>query len=100
MSTAWPGPGRGDAGAFDVHAALTELRERNPNVVAIDVLYLLTTAFFTHLALRGFWATAIAAIPLVTLLYFGWESSRAFFGAQLVLIVATVVATVAGIVPL
>ena len=95
------GPGTRSAaqrirGSFDPE----ELRRRNPNAVAMDVLYLLTTAFFAYLALQGFWPAVIAAIPLATLLYFGGKSSAPFFFAQLLLIGLTVVASSAGVVPL
>lgn len=66
----------------------------------MDVLYLLTTAFFAHLFVRGFWPAVIAAVPLAALLYFGWLSSRAFFATQLVVIVAAVAATYGGLLPL
>jgi len=88
--TDWFGTG------FDVE----ELRRRNPNAVAMDVLYLLTTSFFAHLAVRGFWPVVIAAAPVATLLYFGLRSSLSFFVAQLLVIVLTVVASAAGLVPL
>ncbi|PSP75323.1 hypothetical protein BRC81_16155 [Halobacteriales archaeon QS_1_68_20] len=77
-----------------------EIRSRNPSAVAMDVLYLFTTAFFTTLAVRGFWPAVIAATPLVGMLYFGWNSSRPFFVTQLVVIVLTVIATAAGLVPI
>jgi hypothetical protein len=82
-------------GSFDPE----ELRRRNPNAVAMDVLYLLTTAFFAYLALQGTWPAVIAAIPLATLLYFGGKSSPPFFFAQLLLIVLTVLADTGGLIP-
>lgn len=77
-----------------------EFRRRNPNAVAMDVLYLLTTAFFVYLALQGFWPAVIAFVPLATLLYFGVKSSTPFFVAQLLAIAITAVAASAGLVPL
>lgn len=65
----------------------------------MDVLYLLTTAFFGHLALHGFWPAVIAAAPLGALLYFGWESSRPFFATQILSIALAAGATIAGFVP-
>jgi hypothetical protein len=83
-------------GALD----LEELRRRNETAVLMDVLYLVTVAFFAVMLTRGFWPTIIAAIPLITLLYFGWSSSRAFFVAQVLTIGATVAASVAGVLPI
>ena len=83
-------------GSFDPE----ELRRRNPNAVAMDVIYLLTTAFFAYLALQGTWPAVIAALPLAALLYFGGKSSPPFFFAQLLLIVLTVIAESAGLVPI
>lgn len=83
-------------GAFD----LEELRRRNEIAVLMDVLYLVTVAFFAVMLTRGFWPVAIAAIPLSALLYFGWSSSRAFFIAQVLTTVATVAASTAGVLPL
>lgn len=77
-----------------------ELRRRNASAVTIDILYLFTTAFLATLAVRGFWPAIIAALPLVTFLYFAWNSSRVFFLANLVAIALSVVATEAGIMPL
>lgn len=83
-------------GAFDVE----ELRRRNRVSVGMDVLYLVTTGFFAILAIKGFWPALIAGIPLATLLYFGWSSSKAFFIAQLLAIVVAVLAEFAGLIPL
>lgn len=66
----------------------------------MDVLYLFTTAFLATLAVRGFWPAMIATLPLATFLYFAWNSSRAFFFANLVAIALTAAATEAGVVPL
>lgn len=77
-----------------------EFRRRNEVAVGMDVLYLVTTGFFAVMLTRGFWPAVIAAVPLLTLLYFGWSSSRAFFIAQVLTVVATVVASAAGVLPL
>ncbi|WP_254768673.1 hypothetical protein [Salinilacihabitans rarus] len=77
-----------------------ELRRRNGSAVAMDVLYLFTTAFLATLAIRGFWPAVIAALPLATFLYFAWHSSRPFFVTNLVVIAATAAATEAGLMPL
>ena len=77
-----------------------ELRRRNRSAVAIDVLYLFTTAFFATLFVRAFWAAVFAALPLATLLYFAWRSTTAFFVAQLLVIVLSVGVTYAGLLPL
>ncbi len=100
VAAARPDGGRPDARSFDARVTIKELRERNVNAVAMDVLYLLTTAFFAHLFVRGFWPAVIATIPLSTFLYFGWRSSRAFFAVQVVAIGAAIAATYAGVVPL
>lgn len=90
------GAGRSLGRAFDPE----ELRRRNPNALAIDVLYLFTTAFLATLLVRGFWPAVIATFPLATMLYFAWKSTTAFLVAQIVVIVATIVATYAGLLPL
>ena len=77
--------------------SLEELRRRNRVAVGMDVLYLVTTGFFAHMAVRGFWPAVIAAVPLVTLLYFGWSASRPFFVTQVLTIAATVAVTFAGV---
>ncbi|WP_242695412.1 hypothetical protein [Halomontanus rarus] len=76
-----------------------ELRRRNASTVAIDVLYVFTTAFLATLALRGFWPAVIAGLPLVTFLYFAWKSSRIFFLANFAVIALTVAATEADLLP-
>lgn len=101
-------------GAFD----LEELRRRNEVAVGMDVLFLVTVAFFAYMTTVAWgeyhvpvfattfviphpgWPAAIAAVPLVTLLYFGWASSRAFFVAEVLTIGAAVAAAVVGVVPL
>ena len=80
----------------------------------MDILYLITIAFFTVLATHAWaplsipfvpiwipfsWPMVVALIPLAGLLYFGWRSSIAFFLAQLGIIVLTIAAVSAGIVP-
>ncbi|WP_233710756.1 hypothetical protein [Natronococcus pandeyae] len=77
-----------------------EIRRSSANAVAVDILYVFTTAFFATLAVRGFWPALIAALPIAVLLSFAWMSSRLFFLANVVVIVATVAATRAGLVPL
>ena len=77
--------------------AMLERPEEPINAVVMDVLDVLTTVFFGHLAMRGAWPAAIAAAPLATLLYFGWESSRPFFAVQIVSLALIAVATEAGI---
>lgn len=77
-----------------------EIRRSSANAVAVDFLYVFTTAFFATLAVRGFWPALIAALPLAVLLSFAWMSSRLFFVTNLLVIVATVAATRAGLLPL
>ena len=90
----------GGSGAGEFSILLEEFRRRNASAVAMDVLYLFTTAFLATLAVRGFWPAMIAALPLGTFLYFAWNSSRAFFVANLVAVGVAAVATEAGVVPL
>ncbi|PSP27823.1 hypothetical protein BRC65_03955 [Halobacteriales archaeon QH_2_65_14] len=99
MSRTQPDDGHADQ-RFPPSVSIEEFRRRNLSAVAIDVLYLFTTAFFATLFVRGFWPAVIAGISMATLLYFAWRSSWAFFLAQLVAIVLAVVATVAGVLPL
>jgi hypothetical protein len=87
-STALP-----SAGGFD----LEELRRRNAIAVGMDLLCLVTTAFFAHMFVRGFWPAVIAALPLGAFLYFGWHSSKAFFLAQVLTVAVTVAATMMGL---
>ena len=77
-----------------------ELRRRNLSAVAIDVLYLFTTAFLATVAVRGLWPAVIVALPLATLLYFSWQSTTAFFVAQILVIALSVAATLLGVMPL
>ncbi|MFP8952980.1 hypothetical protein ACLI4Z_08425 [Natrialbaceae archaeon A-arb3/5] len=77
-----------------------EIRRSSVNAVAVDVLYVFTTAFFATLAIRGFWPAIIAALPIAVLLSFAWMSSRLFFLANVLVIAVTVGATRAGYVPL
>ncbi|MFC4436435.1 MULTISPECIES: hypothetical protein [Natrialbaceae] len=77
-----------------------EVRRSSANAVAVDFLYVFTTAFFATLAVRGFWPALIAALPIAVLLSFAWMSSRLFFLTNVVVIVVTVGATRAGMVPL
>lgn len=81
-------------GGFD----LEELRRRNAIAVGMDLLCLVTTGFFAHMAVRGFWPAVIAAVPLGAFLYFGWHSSKAFFLTQVLTIAVTVVVTMMGLV--
>jgi|GEM_PF-6929511 len=70
-----------------------ELRRRNFVAVSMDVLILITTGFLAILFTKGFWAGMIGLIPVGTLLYFGWSSSKAFFVSQLLAIALAFVAT-------
>ena len=74
-----------------------ELRRRNRVAVGMDLLFLLTTGFFAHMAVRGLWPAVISAVPLATLLYFGWSSSKPFFVSQALTVAVTVAATVVGV---
>lgn len=66
----------------------------------MDVLYLVTTGFFAHMFVRGVWPAAVAAIPLVALLYFGWHSSKPFFVTQVLAVLVAAIATLTGVVSL
>lgn len=79
---------------------LEEMRRRNRVAVGIDALYLVTTGFFGYMFVMGLWSAAIAAVPMAAFLYFGWNSSKPFFVAQLLTIAVTVVAAVTGFLPL
>lgn len=81
--------------AFD----LEELRRRNPLSLGMDALILFTTGFLAILFTKGAWPAAIAVVPTVALLFFGWSSSRAFFVAQLLAVAVVVLATVVGPLP-
>lgn len=89
--------GRGLRDAVAVHGE--EVRRRNASALAVDVLYVFTTAFLATLAVRGFWPAAIAAAPLATFLYFAWKATRPFFLANLLAAVLVAVAGGVGIVP-
>ncbi len=78
---------------------LGETLRRNPNALAMDLLFLFTIAFFAHHLPLGWWPAAIASLPLAALLYFGWRASRAFFGLELLVIAGTVVLTRSGTFP-
>ena len=96
----------------DVGLLVEEFRRRNVAAVAMDLLYLFTIAFFSVMLTMAWeevsvgpiwisfsWPAVIGAIPLVLLLYFGWRSSKAFFLSQLLVIVLTVLASSAGLLP-
>lgn len=70
-----------------------ELRRRNASTVAVDLLYLFTTAFLATLAVQGLRPAAIAALPLLAFLYFSWHASRPFFLANAAVIVLAIAAT-------
>ena len=100
MSDSPPGAERSDQAPLGRTVDLEEFRRRNPSAVAIDLLYLFTTAFLATLFVRGVWPAVIATVPLATLLYFAWRSTPAFFLAQILAAVLAVVATYAGVLPL
>lgn len=77
-----------------------EWRRRNAVAVGMDLLYLVTTAFFAHMFVRGFWPAVIASLPLAAFLYFGWYSSKPFFASQVLTAVAVGAATVTGVLSL
>lgn len=85
---------RSSASLFD----LEELRRRNAIAVGMDLLYLVTTGFFAHMFVRGFWPAVIAAVPLGAFLYFGWHSSKPFFLTQVLTIAVAAAATMMGLV--
>lgn len=89
------GPRIPAASSFNVE----ELRRRNPVALSMDVLFLLSTAFFVILFVKGFWPAVIAGVPLAAMLYFGWKSSAAFFIAQAVFIVGALVVWRTGMAP-
>ena len=97
----------------DIGLLIEEFRRRNVAAVAMDLLYLFTVAFFAVMLTMAWeeisigplwisfsWPAVIGIIPLGLLLYFGWRSSKPFFLAQLLVIVLTVVASSAGLLPL
>ena len=77
-----------------------ELRRRNASAVAMDILYLFTTAFLAALAVQGFWPAVIAALPLGTFLYFSWHSSFPFFVSNIAVIALALAAGEAGLLPI
>lgn len=77
-----------------------EIRRSSANAIAVDLLYVFTTAFFATLAVRGFWPAVIAALPIAVLLSFAWMSSRLLFITNVLVVVVTVAVTRAGYVPL
>jgi len=70
-----------------------ELRRRNLVSLGMDLLILVTVGFLAILFTKGFWASMLAVIPVATLLYFGWASSKAFFVSQLLAIGVALLAT-------
>lgn len=78
----------------------TELGRRNPMAVAMDLLFLFTVAFFALHLVRGLWPAVIGGIPLIFLLYFGYQSSIPFFLAQVITAVSAVIASYMGWLPL
>ncbi|MCU4925654.1 hypothetical protein OB905_06595 [Halobacteria archaeon AArc-dxtr1] len=95
------GAGDSDSSVLDPLLVVgQEIRRSSANAVAVDVLYLFTTAFFATLAIRGFWPAMIAALPLAVLLAFALMSSRLFFITNVIVLALTVAATRAGYVPL
>ncbi|WP_254863238.1 hypothetical protein [Halovivax gelatinilyticus] len=77
-----------------------EIRRSSANAVAVDVLYVFTTAFFATLAVRGTWPALIAGLPLVVMLAFAWMSSRLFLLTNLIGVGLAVVLTRLGYIPL
>ncbi|WP_241175182.1 hypothetical protein [Natronolimnobius sp. AArcel1] len=77
-----------------------EIRRSSANAVAVDFLYVFTTAFFATLAIRGTWPALIALLPIAVLLSFAWMSSRLFFLTNMLVIGVAVVVTRAGYMPL
>ena len=76
-----------------------ELRRRNLVSLGMDVLILVTTGFLAILFTMGLWPAVIGAVPMVALLYFGWASSKAFFVAQVLAIIVSLIGTVTGTLP-
>lgn len=68
--------------------------------MGMDLLLLVTVGFFAILAGYGLWPAVIAAVPLLTMLYFGLRSSPAFFLAELLAMVLAVAGSYTGIIPL
>lgn len=80
-------------GAFRRMFDPEELRRRNLVSLGMDLLILVTVGFLAILFTKGFWASMLAVIPVATLLYFGWASSKAFFVSQLLAIGVALLAT-------
>ncbi|SDF33916.1 hypothetical protein SAMN04488067_103247 [Halorubrum xinjiangense] len=76
-----------------------ELRRRNLVSLGMDVLILVTTGFLAILFTMGFWPSVIGVVPMATLLYFGWASSKAFFVAQALAIAVSLLGTATGTLP-
>ena len=76
-----------------------ELRRRNLVSLGMDVLILVTTGFLAILFTMGLWPAVIGAVPMAALLYFGWASSKAFFVAQALAVVASITGAVTGVLP-
>jgi hypothetical protein len=81
-------------------AGVTELRRRNRRAVAVDLIYLFTTAFFATLTIRGVRPAIIAAPPLLAFLYLARRSSWRFFVTNLLVVALSLLATAAGLQPL
>ena len=77
-----------------------EVRRRNPSSVAIDLLYLFTTAFLASVFVRTAWSAVIVAAPLATLVYFAWRSTAAFFATTVLVVALSVAATYLNLLPL
>ena len=65
----------------------------------MDLLILVTVGFLAILFTKGLWASMLALIPVATLLYFGWASSKAFFVAQVLAVGAFLLGTATGVLP-
>lgn len=76
-----------------------ELRRRNLVSLGMDLLILATTGLLAILFTMGLWPAVIGAVPMAALLYFGWASSKAFFVAQVLAIVVSLIGTVTGTLP-
>ncbi|MFW5917846.1 MAG: hypothetical protein ACOCR0_00020 [Haloferacaceae archaeon] len=89
----------GDSRFFGGMFDLEELRRRNAVSLGMDALILVSTGFLSILFTKGVWASAIAAVPIATLLYFGWASSKGFFVSQLLAIGLALLATATYMLP-
>ena len=76
-----------------------ELRRRNLVSLGMDLLILATTGLLAILFTMGFWPSVIGVVPMATLLYFGWASSKAFFVAQALAIAVSLLGTATGTLP-